>query len=271
MNRGMLLRGLRELLPTTLLLALVLMIIEVALGFILPKFGAQMTQEWLQMDFARGIMQAMVGAEIVGRMGTQMFHSMAWVHPVVLALIWAHAMISGTRVPAAEVDHGTVDVFLSLPVSRWEVFISETVVWLGCGVLVLSAGLAGNLLGGLSLPVALRPVPNRLFIVMVNLFCLYLAAGGLACLVSAFSDRRGRALTTIFVLLLFLFLLNYLAQFWHPLEKFAFLSPLHYHRPVNVLINGTWPWKDIGILAGAGAVLWLCGGIVFARRDLCTV
>jgi ABC-2 type transport system permease protein len=271
MNRGLILRALRESFPTTALLAVVFLIVEVALGYILPKFGAQMSQEWLQMDFARGIMQAMVGSEIADRMGPQVFQSMAWVHPVVLALIWAHAMISGTRIPAAEVDRGTVDVFLSLPVSRREVFVSETVVWLGCGALLLAAGLAGNVIGGLSLSAAQRPVLPHLLIVLVNLFCLYLAAGGLAWLVSAFSNRRGRALTIVFLLLLFLFLLNYLAQFWRPLEKFVFLSPLHYHRPVNVLSTGVWPWKDMTILAGAGAVMWILGGVVFSRRDLCTV
>jgi hypothetical protein len=78
-------------------------------------------------------------------------------------------------------------------------------------------------------------------------------------------------MTIVFLVLLFLFLLNYLAQFWHPLEKIAFLSPLHYHRPVNVLGNGAWPWKDMSVLLISGGVMWLAGGAVFARRDLCTV
>ncbi|HYV28664.1 MAG TPA: ABC transporter permease subunit [Candidatus Eisenbacteria bacterium] len=267
----MILRAVRESLPTTLLLAFVLMIVETALGFVLPKFGAQMTQEWLQMDFARGIMQAMVGAEIADRMGPQMFQAMAWVHPVVLALLWAHAMISGTRVPAAEVDRGTADVFLSLPVSRWEVFFSETIVWIGCAGIMLTAGLVGNLFGGLSLPPQQHPQLHPLLIVLANLFCLYFAAGGLAWFVSALSDRRGRAITIVFLLLLALFLLNYLAQFWHPLEKFVFLSPLHYHKPVTILASGSWPWKDMAVLLSTGGILWLCGGLIFARRDLCTV
>ena len=106
---------------------------------------------------------------------------------------------------------------------------------------------------------------------LINLFCLYGAVGGLAWLVSSLSDRRGRATTIVFLILLVLFLLNYLAQFWQPLEKIVFLSPLHYHRPVNVLGNGIWPWKDLGILLGAGFALWLAAGALFARRDLCTV
>ena len=78
-------------------------------------------------------------------------------------------------------------------------------------------------------------------------------------------------MTIVFLVLLSLFLLNYLAQFWHPLEKIAFLSPLHCHRPVNVLGNGAWPWKDMAVLLSSGCAMWLTGGAVFARRDLCTV
>jgi len=169
------------------------------------------------------------------------------------------------------VDRGTADVLLGLPVSRWEVFISETVVWLVCGAAILTAALVGNLLGAQALPPEHRPQLSRLFIVLANLFCLYAAVGGLAWLVSSLSDRRGRAMTIVFLVLLSLFLLNYLAQFWRPLEKIAFHSPLHYHRPVNVLGNGAWPWKDMAVLLSSGCAMWITGGAVFTRRDLCTV
>lgn len=271
MNRGLLIRALRESWPATLVLGLVLLGVEAALAFVLPKFGSQISEQWLQFDFARGLLQAMLGTEIGDRIGPQMFQSIAWVHPVALALTWAHAVVSCTRVPAGEVDRGTADVLLGLPVSRWEVFLSETLVWLVCGAAILAAALAGNLLGALGLPVGQRPQLPRLLIVLTNLFCLYVAVGGLAWLVSSFSDRRGRALTILFLVLLALFLLNYLAQFWQPLERMVFLSPLHYHRPVRALGNGFWPWKDIGVLLGAGATMWAAAGAVFARRDLCTV
>jgi hypothetical protein len=270
-NRGLIIRAFRELWSTTLLLGLVFLGVEAALAFVLPKFGAQMSREWLQMDFVRGIMQAMLGAEITDRMGPQMFHAMAWVHPVVLALAWAHAVVCCTRVPAGEVDRGTVDVLLGLPVSRWEVFLSETLVWLACGAVMFAGALAGNLLGSLGLPPEQRPPLARILLVLLNFFCLYGAVGGLAWLVSSLSSRRGRAMTIVFLILLALFLLNYLAQFWKPLEGFVFLSPLHYHHPVSVLGSGVWPWRDLCVLTGAGSLMWLAGGIVFARRDLCTV
>ena len=271
MNRGLLVRAFRESWPGTLLFALVLMAVEAALAFVLPKFGSQMSEQWLQLDFARGIIQAMLGTEVGDSMGPQMFQSIAWVHPVPLALAWAHALLCCTRVPAGEVDRGTADVLLGLPVSRWEVFFSETFVWLVSGMVILAAALLGNVIGSLGLPHEQRPEMSRLLIVLINFFCLYAAVGSFAWLISAFSDRRGRAMTFVFLVLLALFLLNYLAQFWSPLEKTVFLSPLHYHQPMRVLANGLWPWRNISVLVISGGALWVAGGVVFSRRDLCTI
>ena len=80
--------------PATLLLGLVLMGAEAILAYVLPKFGSQLSQQWLQLDFARGMLQAMLGTEILDRIGIQMFQSMAWVHPVVMSLTWAHALLA---------------------------------------------------------------------------------------------------------------------------------------------------------------------------------
>ena len=271
MNRGLIIRAFRELWLITLVLSLVFMGIEAMLAYVLPKFSDQMSQDWLKVEYARRIYKAMLGMELGDSIVLQMFQAMAWVDPPVIALVWAHAVVCCIRVPPGEVDPGTVDVFLGLPVSRREVFLSETFVWLACGVAMFAAGLSGNLLGGLSLPPEQRPQFTRMLLVLLNFFCLYVAVGGLAWLVSSFSSRKGRAMTIIFLILLVLFLLNYLVQFWQPLEKFAFLSPLHYHRPVDVLRSGAAPWSDMFVLMTAGAVMWIAGGIVFARRDLCTV
>src|SRR5262245_44172364 len=114
MNRGLLIRALRESWPATLVLGLVLMAAEAILAFVLPKYGAQLSEQFLQFDFARGLLKAMLGTEVGDRIGSPLFHSIAWVHPVVLALTWAHALVCCTRVPAGEVDRGTVDVLLGL-------------------------------------------------------------------------------------------------------------------------------------------------------------
>jgi ABC-2 type transport system permease protein len=269
MNRGLLLRAFRESWVTTLGFGLALLGVEAALTFVLTKFGAQISREML--DFERRIMQAMLGAEVSGQLGPQMLQSIVWVHPVVFALLLAHAIMSCTRVPVGEVDRGTVDVLFSLPVSRWQIFLSESFIWVVSGATVLAAAFAGNALGGLAFPPEQRAEVWKMLLAVLNLFCLYFAVSGFTWLLSSLSNRRGRAMTTVFIVFLGFFLLGYLAQFWQPLERFVFLSPLQYHRPYLVFLSGIGPWKDMAILIGIGGTLWVAAGFTFSRRDLCTV
>jgi ABC-type transport system involved in multi-copper enzyme maturation permease subunit len=197
-----------------------------------------------------------------------MFRALAWVHPVPLAITWAHAIVCCTRIPAGEVDRGTIDVLLGLPVSRWSVHTSDTLVWLAGSVWFFIAGIAGTLCGG-SLAGAPITLP-RTVVAATNLLALYLAVGGIARLFSAWSDRRGRAVGVAFLFVAASFLFNYLTQFWPAIERLGFLSLLHYHRPITVFRRGAVPLGDIGVLLAVAITAWVAAGWSFARRDLTT-
>jgi ABC-type transport system involved in multi-copper enzyme maturation permease subunit len=173
-------------------------------------------------------------------------------------------------VPAGEVDRGSIDVLFGLPVSRWQLQANESFAWVVSAAVLLLMFVAGNRLGN-----ALAHGPRielwRLAALAGNLFCLYIAVGGLAWFVSAQSDRRGRAASVVVAFVLFSFLLGYLEPFWKVAERLSFLSVLHYYVPLRVLRDGVVPVRDMLVLAGFGAALWTAGGIVFARRDLSTL
>lgn len=271
MNRGLVLKAFRELWPATLLFGGVLGVVEGLLAFVLPVIQEQFSSQWAQLRFVQTLIRAMLGSDVAQGAGPELFLTVCWVHPVVLAITWAHAIIVCTRVPAGEVDRGTVDVLLGLPVSRGQLFLSETAVWLASALVILACALIGNAAGSSGVSADLCVGPSRLSVVAVNLFCLYLAVGGCAWLVSSLSDRRGKAMTVVFVLVLASFLLNYLAQFWEPARRVSFLSILSYYRPLFILRDGSWPWRDMVILVSAALALWLAAGFVFSRRDLSTV
>lgn len=268
MNRGLLLKTLRETWPTTSLFCVGFFAAEGALGFVLPRFQEQFSQQLLQLPFVATFVRALVGGEGTAEIGPEMFAALAWVHPIVLAIVWAQAIVFCTRVPAGEVDRGTIDVLLSLPVSRWRVHGSETVVWVGSTVVMFGAGLVGNRIGGV-LGGAVIGIRSAI-IAAVNLCALTLAVGAVAWLLSALSDRRGRAVGAAFVFVAASFLVNYLAEFWRPLEAVAPMSLLHYHRPILAIRNGAWPVRDLCVLVGAAGVAWAGAGVVFSRRDLMT-
>ncbi|HEV3137630.1 MAG TPA: ABC transporter permease subunit [Pirellulales bacterium] len=270
MNRGLMLKAAVEIWPSTLLCGSLLFGVEALLAYVLPAFQAQFSESLRQIKFLQTIFGALLGTDVGGELGPEMFMAFPWVHPVVLALVWAHALLVCTRMPAGEIERGTADVIFTLPVTRWEILRSETAVWLVASLAIMAMILLGNLFGRSYAPAAMSVDPERTLAVLVNLWCMYLAVGGLSWLVSAGSGRRGVAITVAFVLLLSSFLLNYLAQFWDVAKRFAFLGLLDYYRPLFILRDGIVPTRDMAVLLVAALVLWIAAGVVFNRRDVCT-
>jgi hypothetical protein len=108
--------------------------------------------------------------------------------------------------------------------------------------------------------------------VMANLGAVYLAVGSFSFLISALSDRRGRATGVVFTALLASFLLNFLAQFLDWAKAVSrWMSVMEYYRPAIIIQTGTFPWSDVGVLLIMAAALWLSAGLVFRMRNVCTV
>ncbi len=269
--RGIMLKALHEAWPPTLMCGVLLLLVELVLAYVIPTFQSQFSESLMQIKFVQTFVGAMLGIDASEQLSPEAFTAFAWVHPVVLALVWTHALVSCTRMPAGEIDRGTVDLTLTLPVTRWGLLVAETVVWIAAGLIVLAMGFAGNEWGGTYVDEEMRPAVGRTLLVIVNLFCLYLAVGGLSWLVSASSSRRGPALIVVFLFLLASFLLNFLAQFWEVADRIAFLGILEYYRPMYILRDGTVPWSDMGVLLAVAVTLWVAAGVVFSRRDVCTV
>jgi ABC-2 type transport system permease protein len=264
------LKALRETWLVTLLFGLGLGLVEALLAVALPTLQRQLGDLLERLGFVQQFLKVLVGMDVAGPLGPDLFVALRWIHPVVLALVWAHAIIHCTRVPAGEVDRGTIDVLLAMPVSRWGLYVSESVVWMASAGVVLTLGLAGSMVGERGNPPETQPTPAHVGIVLVNLACLYGAVGGVAWLVSALSDHRGRAIAVVFAVVVASFLINYLAQLWKPAERLSVLSVLTYYRPLFILRDGAWPSKDLAILGGTALVTWSAAGWTFSRRDLAT-
>jgi ABC-type transport system involved in multi-copper enzyme maturation permease subunit len=271
MNRGLLVKAFRESWLGTLLFGLGLIAGEAIIVFALTTFGDELTLVWARAPFVQRILSGLLGTKVAGQIGPEMLTSIAWVHPVILALTWAHAIAYCTRVPAGEVDRGTIDVLLGMPISRRQLYLNETIVWLLSGVVIVAMLAAGNRLGSMLVAKGVPFDARRMLILTANLLCLYTAVGGLAWLASCLSNRRGRAVGLVFALLLASFLLNYLAQFWSVADRLSALSFLHYYRPLAILRDALWPTRDMLILLASGFIMWLAGGLIFARRDLATL
>ena len=238
---------------------------------LLPKILGDLDKMFDSIPFIKPILTALLGVDVGDGFTAQMMQAFLWVHPTVLALIWAHELMYCSRMPAAEIDRGTIDYLLGMPISRWRLYTAETIGWLLTGLVILTTGWCGHAIASQWLQPGMLPGAYPTFCVMANLFGLYLAVGAASFLVSACSDRRGRTIGIVFALLLFSFLLNFLAQFWDPAKQVAFLSMMEYYKPAKIIETGAFPMRNVSILGSLAVVFWVCGGFVLQRRSICTV
>ncbi len=270
MNRGLLIKATREVAGTVLLCGLGLAAFEGLVAYVFWMYQEQLTADLLEVEFIRNMIKSLVGGRLEGQLGPESLRSLAWVHPLVLALVFAHGITTASRVPAGEVDRGTADILFTWPVSRGAVFRVELAVCLVSGVVVLGMALVGSYIGHQFIPAEDRPDPARLAVVIANLYLLAMVVAGLTFLLSTLSDRRGRAVGWAFGTMLACLLWNFLAQYWEPAERGLIFNLLYYYQPMPMLTEGIVPWRDLGVLAALCVALWGGGLLVLQRRDIAT-
>jgi ABC-type transport system involved in multi-copper enzyme maturation permease subunit len=271
MNTGLLYKGARETLLVTAICGTAIFLFEILVTYVFWTYQEEFTGDFLQIQFVADLINSMVGSRAGGSVGPATLQSLAWVHPIVLSVFFTQAVTSSTRVPAGEIDAGTADILLALPVSRWTIYAHEALVWMGAGLALLTMAFLGNQFGNLLIPSEGRIEAVRVLIILGNLFALYCCVGAIGCFLATRADSRGRAVGgTVGILLTFL-IWNFVSQYWSPLEKFDFLNILSYYKPMPILDAGTVPWKDMAVLWSATAVLWGLGGRHFHRRDINTL
>ncbi|MBI1826964.1 MAG: ABC transporter permease subunit [Planctomycetes bacterium] len=268
MNVGILHKAFRETIGVTIALALGLCVMEVLFVYALSTFFEEMTGPLLQMPFVRRLVAAFLGVDAGQEIGPMLLVSLAWVHPVILSLLLAHALIVCTRVPSGEIDRGTIDLILSVPATRTNLYVMETMVWLFTGLTVVTAALIGNLAASAALRASsMGPIAHRA-LVALNLYALYVSAGGIAWFASSICDRRGRAIAIAFTVLIASLFIHILSAFNATMKSIAFLSVFEYHRPIHILQSSASGVRDMLILLAIGFLFWLAGLAVFTRRDI---
>lgn len=270
MTRGLMSKSWRETRLATVGLGLAAAAVTGLITFVIPQLGLGLNDFILDVPFIRSMISAMTGLDISGGLTTTMMLSVLWTHPVVLAIVSAHAIILCARYPAGEVERGTIDVLLGWPVSRRAVWRVHSLVWLISGVLVVAAALAGYTLGTLGLPAEARPQVERVLMAAANLLALYIAVGGVTLLASAIATRQGHATAVGFAAVAGSFLLNFLVPYWAVADAVSFLGLMEYYRPALILRDGLFPIRDILVLTAIAAGLWCAGMEITARRDIVT-
>lgn len=238
---------------------------------ILPQFEEGLNEIILQVPIIRTLISGLLGMDVSSGLAPKMLLVVVWTHPIVLAIVWGLAVMLCTRVPSGEIERGTIDVLLGWPVSRPAVYLSEVILSLTAGVLLLLSGFLGFVISASNLSEELRPASGNTLLTLVNLLALYVAVAGVTQCIAAACDRRGKAIGIAVAFLLASFLVQFLSTLWPPAERVAFASVVHYYQPAQVMLTGALPVRDLLVLLIAGGCSWSIGGLVWSRRSVLTI
>jgi ABC-2 type transport system permease protein len=270
MNRAVLVKSLRDSLTLLVALTVAILILELAVVRMLVESSKNLEQlrTWLELPLIRSLLRIILGADIVGDLTPTTMATFGLAHPLLWAFSWTLLLAIGSGVLAGEIDRGTADLLLTLPLSRTAVYVSTSAVCGLAAVLASAAPLAGLALAQRAWPLKQPLDFARLYPVAVNFLALNLAVGGVTLMVSSWVSRRGRAVGLVLAGLLVSDLINLLAEFWEIVRPVRFLGFLYFYRPLPVVRSGELPWRDISILLAVGAVTWLAGWWRFSHRDI---
>ncbi len=225
-------------------------------------------KQWIERPFLQTILRLALGADISKDLSPSTLAVFGLAHPLIYTMSWALLLTIATGVTVGEMQRGTADLLLTLPVSRASVYCTTSIVWIVAAAIASIAPYIGMLIGEQCFPLGepLRYAGMRA--VAVTYFTMCVSIGCVTMLVSSFASRRGTAIAIVLSMLLVSDFINLLSQLWPPMQKIAFIGFLYYYRPLPVLLSAELPWYDLSVLLGIGALAWAAGLIHFTRRDI---
>ena len=207
-------------------------------------------------SFGGGEMFSLAGAVALG-----------FIHPISVATVLVFALGFTVNAIAGERQRGTLEVLLARPLSRRRLYLTllgATILFVGAAVAAEVAGtVVGTVLGGA--PGDLRP--DRLVLMWLNGWLVFIAIGAVTLLASASFDRLSPALAVSLAFVLGSYFLEILGGLWVDARGLQPWSLFHYLDPRGALA-GSMPVADWIVPAVVLVACVVAALVIFPRRDL---
>ena len=189
-------------------------------------------------------------------------------HPIFLGLGSAFVVSKASDIVAGEIERGTLVFSLARPISRWVWLTTKSLEVVVSLAIVVAFAVLGTWLG-----LMLTPLDTSIEIeiwpfvqIGLNAYFLFLGLGGVALLISAFSQSAAQVagIATAFALLAFV------ADFLSALpilNWLAILSPFRYYDPQS-LLTAPLPLNSVAPLLIVTIANYLLALLIFQRRDI---
>lgn len=190
-------------------------------------------------------------------------------HPVVCILVAVLAMYFATE-PAHEVEAGLVDLELARAVPRHRLVTRSLLVAIAvvaAATIMMSLGTwAGGRIfdtEGMAMPTGQLRAQ-----LLTNLFAVATCLAGFALMTATFSQRWSTSFTTVGLVAVIAYMVDFIAIGWPPMRTIAWLSPFHYYPALSIVAGDAPTGRNITVLLAAGAAFVATAYWQFQRRDV---
>lgn len=183
-----------------------------------------------------------------------------------LIIVSAAVVLFAGRAFAGEIAAGTMELVLAQPVSRVQVALTRTTVFVGYVLLLAAASFVPIQVFGPSYGIELGTGTFWTLFAFGSLYML--AVGGIAVLLSSIFRDAGRAGAVAAAFLLLLWIADLVsnvseaARFFDPINLISYWQPGKIINGDPIAPEGWWIYAVVGVTSLAAAV------VVFSRRDV---
>jgi ABC-2 type transport system permease protein len=234
----------------------------------MAEMAPQALEFWRRFEFLKQLIQSLFSVDLDGEVSMNVWLSVGLAHPLLLTLALGSVIASCTRVISGEMENGTADLLLALPIPRRQIYISICGGWLCTAFCVSVASWVGVALGGVFVDIPEPIELSHFALALTNLFALLVACGGFVMCVASFCNRRSIAVGICIGVLMLSYLIGFLEPFLDFMSYLAWTSILNYYRPTDVVRDGQLDWQTCSSLLAIGGILWTAGLIRYQRRDI---
>jgi ABC-type transport system involved in multi-copper enzyme maturation permease subunit len=190
-------------------------------------------------------------------------------HPVVALLVSVLAIYMTTE-PAHEVESGLVDLELARSVPR-HIIITRSLLTAAVAVSIAALLMASGTWMGLRLfasPQFDAPSAGVIAGLLLHLTSVAALFGAIGLAVAAGARRWSTAFFTAVLVMVGLYLVDFLSIGWPTMRTVSWLSPFRYYPALSIIAGDAPAWRNIIILLTCAAFFCGVGYWRFERRDL---
>jgi ABC-type transport system involved in multi-copper enzyme maturation permease subunit len=212
--------------------------------------------------------QQFLGEEFLAQFSVNGAVAFGYNHPIVLIFLAVIAIMLPARHIAGEIEGGSLELLLSLPIKRFKLAFSLWILSFLSLLVVIIGGWLGTIIGLMIYPQISGLPLSIIFRIGLNLWFLMITINAYTFFFSSISREAGKVTQRAAGLTLFFYFLSYTVKLW---DKASFLKPVTiftYYQPQALAMNQNLWLKNIVILAVLVIVFMVIAFRTISRRDI---